>query len=115
MEQTKVVVEVGSNSKSGILRATAEKLLKVDFEKGIYEPEPFNVFYATDKIGRFVLAPVAGCCGIVISTESWLDPKWRGQSHISPLFHELKAATAKKLGYSAMMATVELRNLPELI
>lgn len=86
--------------------------------KGLDKPIKFMVIRGNDpprELGHFTLAPLPGCCGVVVSTESYLDPSWRGKTVISEHFHKIKEATARKLGYSMMLATVQLRNIPEVV
>jgi len=67
-----------------------------------------------NKIGTFYLEPMPGCCGIVVSTRSFLETNFRGNPY-GDLFHQLKAAVAKHAGYSTMLMTTQLRNIPEVV
>ena len=57
----------------------------------------------------FTFAPLYGCCGVVVSSAS------KNLRLDSQLFHQIKAAVARWLGYSCMIATVECTNFPEVI
>ena len=57
-----------------------------------------------NRIGGFALYPMPGCCGMVVSTATFLFPDFRG-TEISVKFRELKNNLAKHLGYSCMIAT----------
>lgn len=65
--------------------------------------------------GRFTLAPMPGCCGVVVSTGSYIEPYQRGQYNPSRWFHSLKAETARHFGYTTMIMTTQLRNIPEVV
>jgi hypothetical protein len=66
------------------------------------------------RIGEFCLEPMPGCCGIVVSTKSFLETNFRGSPH-SESFHALKAAVAKYFGYTCMLMTTQLRNTPQVV
>ena len=79
--------------------------------KGLDRPVQCQVHYNTNNKNwaGFTLAPLYGCCGVVVSSASSntrLD---------SAQFHKIKAHIAKWLGYSLMLATVECTNFPEVI
>lgn len=67
------------------------------------------------RYGLFTLSPMPGCCGIVVSTESFVDVYWRGRGDSSKMFHKFKAQIAKVFGYKVMIMTTQLRNFPEVI
>ena len=88
--------------------------------KGLLGSTSFEVEYinhdgTTEKFGRFTLAPLPGCCGVVVSIDSYICPYKRGQYYPSRWFHELKAKVAKHFGYSMMLMTTQLRNIPEVV
>jgi hypothetical protein len=91
------------------------KINNLDFpEKGLVEPKTFDVVHlGLHHIGRFTLAPMIGCCGVVISTNTYLFPQFRGLYH-SKGMHDLKQAVAEHLGYSLMLCTVQGSNVPQL-
>jgi hypothetical protein len=65
--------------------------------------------------GWFTLAPLPGCCGVVVSIHSRLKEGWAGTPVIGDHFHKLKEHVARELGYSMMLATTQLRNIPEVV
>ena len=67
--------------------------------------------YADIPIASFTLKQMIGCCGILVSTNTYVDKKYQGQG-IAHEFMELKIAIAKELGYSMMMSTVDIGNNP---
>lgn len=86
-------------------------------EKGLPQGHIFDVFHGErdpEKVGRFRLDPLPGCCGVVVSTDSFIEPIRRG-SWVGTEFHEIKALVAKHYGYSAMLMTTQLRNIPEVV
>ena len=87
----------------------------IELDKGLEQRQYFPVVSANSKqtLAGFYLEPLPGCCGVVVSTGSWIIPEYRGS--FGKLFHTLKETVARKLGYSLMLATTELRNLPEVI
>lgn len=69
----------------------------------------------TSTVAKFTLASLPGCCGVVVSINSWINPENRRDYHIGEKFHELKAKTAKYFGYSTMLMTTQLRNMPQVV
>ena len=89
-------------------------------EKGLFEQAHFTVHVGWEsgyqperELGYFKLHPMPGCCGVVVSTDSFLELQERGT--FSKQFHYLKEYVAKELGYSLMLATTQTSNFPELI
>jgi hypothetical protein len=90
-------------------------------QKGLWKRAYFTLHVGWERenslperdIGQFVLEPMPGCCGVVVSTGSFLHPKERGV--FSQYFHDMKAFVARELGYSRMLATTETSNFPEII
>ena len=91
-------------------------------DKGLLGPEMFNIYWKKEyqfsythelAIGTFTLVPMPGCCGAVVSTSLFLEKQYRG-TPIGKEFMELKEWTPEYLGYSAVFATIQLKNLAEL-
>ena len=61
--------------------------------------------------GNFVFAPVEGCCGIVVSAYTFLNKSVRGTGY-SDKFRDMKESLARQLGYSMMIATTQMKNIP---
>lgn len=57
-----------------------------------------------DRIGHFYFSPMPGCCGVVVSNNTFLQPSYRRSIYSQP-FRDLKELAAKSLGYSCMIAT----------
>ncbi len=104
------------------MEARTDQDLEADMtaEKGLFKRVRFSVHvgwangYTPEReIGFFELHPMPGCCGVVVSSGSFLNVAERGQ--FSNYFHFLKAYVAKELGYSKMLATCETGNFPEVI
>lgn len=96
------------------------RITKADFicdDKGLYNSEKFNFEYRLyekeeyNRIGGFTFSPMKGCCGIIISSYTWLDPKFRG-GFASDAFRKAKEDFARHLGYSIMLATTQMHNIP---
>lgn len=87
----------------------------VAYGKGLREETTFVLFRVTDnsefKLGEFTLAPMPGCCGIVVSTNTWLT-KDNQHTGLSNPFRELKHKLAKDLGYAVMIATTRTKDIP---
>lgn len=66
-------------------------------------------------IGGFTFSTMPGCCGVVVSTNSYILDGLRGDKVLGRIFHKLKEHVARELGYSKMIATVQALNLPEVI
>jgi len=67
-----------------------------------------------ERIACFRLIPFPWNCGVVISVASALDAKIRGQG-MSHRFHRIKEQVAKEFGYSAMICTIDSKNVPQLV
>lgn len=83
--------------------------------KGLRKETSFDLYRVTDHgefmIGGFALAPMPGCCGIVVSCYTFLKEENRGQGLSDP-FRKLKHKLAKDLGYTMMIATTQMKNIP---
>lgn len=97
--------------------------LFVDFdipnpEKGLEKEQSFYVYskhLSTDqKVAFFNLSPLPGCCGVVVSHSSIIYPDSRIYNY-GKAFHALKEQVARHFGYSLMIATTLVKNLPEVI
>lgn len=84
-------------------------------DKGLQNPQKFTVIHKKTKkeIGTFTLAPMIGCCGIIISTALYLNKEYRS-TPISKEFMQLKEWTPLYLGYSAVIATIREDNIAEI-
>ena len=64
-------------------------------------------------ISRFELAQMLGCCGICISTGTYVHPEFRGKG-INSLLNNFRIAIAKDLGYGLLMCTDLKSNIPQM-
>ena len=64
-------------------------------------------------ISRFELAQMLGCCGICISTGTYVHPEFRGKG-INSLLNNFRIAIAKDLGYGLLMCTDLKSNTPQM-
>lgn len=62
-------------------------------------------------IGHFYFSPMPGCCGIIVSHHTYLNRDKRSSGFSEP-FRNLKEELAKKLGYTRMIATTQMDNVP---
>lgn len=87
----------------------------VEFKKGVFKKTYFTVYNVTDyskrKIGEFCFDELTGCPEIVISCHTRMSVDKR-HSTLSQPFRELKENLARDLGYSMMLATVNMENIP---
>ncbi len=87
-------------------------------EKGLLQGESFSVYNPVGEakltVAVFRFEPLPGCCGVVVSTASYINTEWRG-SWVGPEFHKLKEELAKNFGYSLLLATTQLSNIPEVV
>lgn len=85
-------------------------------EKGLNKTTYFiaHCKMTNEKVAKFALAPLPGCCGVVVSHDSEIFPAFRSRGY-GRSFHAMKEAVAIKFGYSAMLATTQLRNIPEVV
>ena len=96
------------------LYANIDSGWELEQEKGLDKPVVFKVLTKNSKtIGEFTVAPVIGCCGLCISTGLFIYPEYR-RTEYSKEFMEMKEWIPDYLGYSAVMATVQLKNIAEL-
>lgn len=83
--------------------------------KGLKAAAKFEIFSCTDDSRRFIgntwFSPFPGCCGIVVSHHTYLNPDSR-HSGLSDPFRKLKEKIAKEMGYSLMVATTDMENIP---
>jgi len=66
-----------------------------------------------DWIGNVSLIPMPGCCGVVVSTNLDIDEQFRGAGKYKFL-HEATKEVSKSLGYSLLLATIQMSNIPEV-
>lgn len=104
-------IEVRWDSKIDEHWCTADILL----EKGFTSTELFRVYLTTIAgdilIGEFQLSPMPGCCAVVISHNSLVKEQYRG-TIASQQFREVKTEIAKKAGYTVMIATSKVNDIP---
>lgn len=77
-------------------------LIKMDTYSGTKE----------DYIARFTLKEMINCCGILVSTDTWVDPKYQGKG-IAQKLMPIKEAIAKECGYTLFLSTVAISDNPK--
>lgn len=80
-----------------------------DFPKGI----DFRVFNKDKTISEFKLLQMPGCCGICISTGTYVNPDFRGKG-VNILLNNFRIDIAKHLGYGLLMCTDLKSNTPQM-
>lgn len=75
----------------------------------------FKVYRKTDhseyEIGYFCLSGMPGCCGVCVSHAAYLSPDNR-HTGLSQPFRDIKPFIAKMMGYSSMIATSVVTDIP---
>ena len=64
-------------------------------------------------ISRFELAQMLGCCGICISTGTYVHPDFRGKG-VNIILNNFRIDIAKYLGYGLLMCTDLKSNTPQM-
>ena len=64
-------------------------------------------------ISRFELAQMLGCCGICISTGTYVHPDFRGKG-VNIILNNFRIDIAKCLGYGLLMCTDLKSNTPQM-
>lgn len=76
---------------------------------------PFRVtFWVLDnerRIAGFTLVQQINCCGLLISTKTWVEKEFQGRG-IAQEMMILKEELAKGFGFSSIMATVNITGNP---
>jgi GNAT superfamily N-acetyltransferase len=82
----------------------------IDFERS-----PFTITFefrsAKKPIAGFTLTQMINCCGILVSTKTFVEKSHQGHG-IAQEMMSLKEALAKEFGYSSMLATVNVSGNP---
>ena len=82
---------------------------EVAFGKGLEKETKFSVFAGDTPIGYFRFSPLPGCCGVVVSHDTFVYEKER-KTVASQDFRSSKTELAKLFGYSCMIATTQMMN-----
>jgi hypothetical protein len=72
----------------------------------------YDVWQKDTCIAHFDLAPMPGCCGMVVSTAAMVYKKWRKKG-LGTLLNKIRIDIAKFLGYGVMLCTDVLDNEPQ--
>lgn len=78
--------------------------------------QPFTIkFSIVDEdsygLAGFTLIEQKNCCGILVSTNTYVNKNLEGQGYAQEMM-KLKIALAKEFGYSLLLATVDVGNSP---
>lgn len=72
----------------------------------------FMIIHQGKPIATFYLVPMPGCCGIIISTSSYIDAAYRGKG-LGTLLNTLRIHMAHYLGYTMVICTDIESNEPQ--
>jgi GNAT superfamily N-acetyltransferase len=100
-----------------VARSDALDEAVLQYEKGLDNQAFFEAFFDVKdgaRLGYWYMSPMPGCCGVVVSHGLVMEASFRGNGY-SKAFMALRFEVAKKLGYSAMVATALTSNFPEII
>ena len=73
----------------------------------------FKVLNKDKIISQFKLIQMPGCCGICISTGTYVHPDFRGKG-VNILLNNFRIDIAKHLGYGLLMCTDLKSNTPQM-
>lgn len=65
-----------------------------------------------ERVARFNLEQLPGCCGICISTASYVEPEYRGIG-LGLLLNSLRIEMTRQMGYGLLMCTDLENNIPQ--
>lgn len=64
----------------------------------------YQLLVAGREIASFELVPMINCCGILVSTQAYVDKAWRGQG-LGRLLNTIRIDIARFLGYGVLLCT----------
>ena len=73
----------------------------------------FKVLNKDKIISQFKLIQMPGCCGICISTGTYVNPEFRGKG-VNIILNNFRIDIAKHLGYGLLMCTDLKSNTPQM-
>lgn len=80
-----------------------------------YDSSPLKISITFREGGKdfagFTLVEQINCCGMMVSTKTFVNEKFRGQG-IAQEMMPIKESIAKEFGYSALIATVNITGNP---
>ena len=81
----------------------------------ILKKHPTSIYFSLGaaSIAGFQLTPLPGCCGILVSHDTFVMPSHQGQG-IGTAMMKAKICIAQDLGFSRLLATVRSDNGTEL-
>ena len=84
------------------------------FTLEINKRRPFTIkfiIYDENEYAQFTLVEQVNCCGILVSTDTFVTKGLQGNGYAQEMM-KLKEALAKEFGYSLLLATVDINNNP---
>ena len=73
----------------------------------------FKVLNKDKIISQFKLIQMSGCCGICISTGTYVNPEFRGKG-VNIILNNFRIDIATYLGYGLLMCTDLKSNIPQM-
>ena len=73
----------------------------------------FKVLNKDKIISQFKLIQIPGCCGICISTGTYINPEFRGKG-VNIILNNFRIDIATYLGYGLLMCTDLKSNIPQM-
>ena len=104
-----VIIQYSVNGKNKNL--TLEELIYI---KDTFYGLKFEIIdLQGNLISTFRLLQMVGCCGICISTGTYVDPDFRGKG-VNIILNNFRIDIAKHLGYGLLMCTDLKSNTPQM-
>lgn len=73
----------------------------------------FDIVEQDWRVAGFQLVEQVNCCGVLVSTRTYVHDRVKDEGYAQEMM-ELKIALAREFGYSAMLATVVMKNEAEV-
>jgi hypothetical protein len=119
MTETRFDLPKLSTGYYGYFVRTKDRVDPYAAEKGLTSPAYFEfIQFEVDRpevvtvIGWFRFSTLQGNCGVVVSSDTLLNNGFRGNPLYSQKFRDAKEQLVRQLGYSAMIATTQMSNIP---
>lgn len=97
-----------------VLTEIMEKNWISHFSIEVNKRSPFTIKFSIVEdegygLAGFTLVEQKNCCGILVSTSTYVNKNLQGQGYAQEMM-KLKIALAKEFGYSLLLATVDIKN-----
>ena len=106
---------VGDGKEGARAIKVLKEKLQCDFRIQLDTYPTFNLEFVLRDFNKgvagFTLVQQINCCGILVSTRTWVTEKWQGQGTAQTMM-PLKEALAVEFGYGMLLATVNITGNP---